>query len=234
MHAELDKKIFLVLLAGAALWLTPVPASASEGRLAPSNSRLRTSDEHVGQRPKSGRGHHPSAHRFPNYPGIWWAPSEPPPVETGPSVVIIQPSPVSVPAEPPPAPPEPSYYWYYCGSQENGTSSREQQHSYCIGGLSPSVRGAPGPGKTLEQFQADDAACLHLASASAATLPGSTATERAPGSVEAGASSSASGTMQGRYDLAYQQCLYAKGNQFPGMPGAVRSGSLIPPPPSRR
>jgi len=37
----------------------------------------------------------------------------------------------------------------------------------------------------------------------------------------------ASGTAQHRYDLAYQQCMYAKGNQIPGW----RRDADTPPPP---
>lgn len=35
--------------------------------------------------------------------------------------------------------------------------------------------------------------------------------------------------LQRRYDIAYQQCMYAKGNQIPGV--AVRRSQLYPPPP---
>jgi hypothetical protein len=35
--------------------------------------------------------------------------------------------------------------------------------------------------------------------------------------------------MQRRYDIAYQQCMYAKGNQLPGQ--AVRQNIPPPPPP---
>jgi hypothetical protein len=42
------------------------------------------------------------------------------------------------------------------------------------------------------------------------------------------AGSAAAGTLQWRYDLAYVQCMYAKGNQVPG--GATPS-SYVPPPP---
>ena len=42
----------------------------------------------------------------------------------------------------------------------------------------------------------------------------------------------ASGTeVQRRYDIAYQQCMYAKGNQIPGVVRAARPGSLVPVPP---
>ena len=41
----------------------------------------------------------------------------------------------------------------------------------------------------------------------------------------------AGGEVQRRYDNAYQQCMYAKGNQIPGHVQAYRSVSLPPPPP---
>ncbi len=41
----------------------------------------------------------------------------------------------------------------------------------------------------------------------------------------------AGGEVQRRYDNAYQQCMYAKGNQIPGHLQAYRSSSPPPPPP---
>jgi hypothetical protein len=41
--------------------------------------------------------------------------------------------------------------------------------------------------------------------------------------------------VQRRYDNAYQQCMYAKGNQIPAMePMPARNGYVPPPPPPRR
>jgi Glycine-zipper domain len=40
----------------------------------------------------------------------------------------------------------------------------------------------------------------------------------------------AAGTLQWRYDVAYTQCMYAKGNQVPGV-AAAPSSSVPPPPP---
>jgi len=37
--------------------------------------------------------------------------------------------------------------------------------------------------------------------------------------------------MQGRYDMGYQQCMYAKGNQIPGAVQQSRRGYALPPPP---
>jgi hypothetical protein len=36
---------------------------------------------------------------------------------------------------------------------------------------------------------------------------------------------------QRRYDMAYQQCMYAKGNQIPGQAKTSRRGYRLPPPP---
>ena len=49
------------------------------------------------------------------------------------------------------------------------------------------------------------------------------------GGAEAGAGAGRS--LQWRYDVSYMQCMYAKGNQLPGMPTAPQS-SYVPPPPS--
>lgn len=47
--------------------------------------------------------------------------------------------------------------------------------------------------------------------------------------VGAGESARASGDAQRRYDIAYEQCMYAKGNQVPGAP----QPRYYPPPPPR-
>src|SRR5499426_4228497 len=39
-------------------------------------------------------------------------------------------------------------------------------------------------------------------------------------------------TIQRRYDISYQQCMYAKGNQIPGFPTAYTLAPSLPPPPS--
>jgi hypothetical protein len=48
--------------------------------------------------------------------------------------------------------------------------------------------------------------------------------------VGAGQSADASQDAQRRYDIAYEQCMYAKGNQIPGAP----LPAYTPPPPPRR
>ena len=47
--------------------------------------------------------------------------------------------------------------------------------------------------------------------------------------VHAGGASAA--TLQARYDMAYVQCMYAKGNQVPGAAAAPAAQSTPPPPP---
>ena len=79
--------------------------------------------------------------------------------------------------------------------------------------VGPTVMVLPGPGKTVEQFQADDAVCRPWASQQAGTTPEGAA------------------TVQWRYDIAYQQCMYVKGNQIPGVP-ARNATPPSPQPPS--
>jgi hypothetical protein len=56
--------------------------------------------------------------------------------------------------------------------------------------------------------------------------------------VGANAANASGAAAQSRYDIAYQQCMYAKGNQIPGAvqaPRATRSSvSVVPPPPPPR
>jgi hypothetical protein len=49
--------------------------------------------------------------------------------------------------------------------------------------------------------------------------------------VASGPAYAAGWDVQQRYDNAYQQCMYAKGNQIPGILSASRSSASIPPPP---
>ena len=45
------------------------------------------------------------------------------------------------------------------------------------------------------------------------------------------ASGASAATLQSRYDMAYVQCMYAKGNQVPGVAVAPSARSTLPPPP---
>jgi len=134
--------------------------------------------------------------------------------------------------------------------------------------MGPCVAVLPAPGKSVEEFAADDGACRlaaaqqtgltqphimeqhELRSAVLGPLLGGAAGAAlgadfgaAAGNAGLGAAagagaglvlgtaggmaagSGAAGGLQGHYDRAYQQCMAAKGNQVPGLPG------LAPPPP---
>ncbi len=49
--------------------------------------------------------------------------------------------------------------------------------------------------------------------------------------VGASAGQTAGGAIQRRYDIAYQQCMYAKGHQIPGPARTARPAYVAPPPP---
>jgi hypothetical protein len=74
----------------------------------------------------------------------------------------------------------------------------------------PNVLVLPGAGAPLEAFQRDDRECQGYAS------------HHLPSGAQAGALSAA--TLQWRYDMAYVQCMYAKGHRVP-------DGAPPPPPP---
>jgi hypothetical protein len=138
----------------------------------------------------------------------------------------------------------------------------------------PTVQVLPGPGRSFEQFQADDAACRQWASqrigqSPQETMNQNTATGAAVGTAAgavlgaivgsasghagsgaaigagsgllvgtaAGASAGQASGMeaQRRYDIAYQQCMVAKGNSIPGVesgpPAPVAEAAPPPPPP---
>jgi hypothetical protein len=132
----------------------------------------------------------------------------------------------------------------------------------------PNVQVMPGPGKSFEAFQTDDAVCRQYAQQQTGASPGKTAGRSTAGGAAAGgligaglgaAIGAATGSpgagaaiggatgvvgggaigsgqgraagesLQGRYDIAYEQCMYAKGNQVPGY--APRAQVNSPPPP---
>jgi hypothetical protein len=68
----------------------------------------------------------------------------------------------------------------------------------------PGVLVVPRPGTPLETFQGDDRACQGYASHQLRTR------------ARSGGSSAA--TLQWRYDMAYVQCMYAKGHAVPPPP----------------
>src|SRR5881296_3882449 len=126
--------------------------------------------------------------------------------------------------------------------------------------LGPSVMVLPGTGKSFDQFQADDAVCRQWASVQTGTTPqqaaGSSAAKSGvlgtllgaglgaaigaatghPGvgaAVGAGAGETAAHQVQQRYNNAYEQCMYAKGNQIPAaaLPSPRGTSFAAPPPP---
>jgi len=116
----------------------------------------------------------------------------------------------------------------------------------------PSVMVLPGSGKNFEQFQGDDATENTVGGAVVGTLvgaalgaaigaaAGSPATGAAVGAgagllggtaVGAGNAQGASMSVQRRYDVAYMQCMYLKGNQIPVARGSRPAYTAAPPPP---
>ena len=83
--------------------------------------------------------------------------------------------------------------------------------------LAPSVLVLPGQGISLEQFQADSSTCQRWADQQLA-LGGTGSPGYYPGDW----------TVQRRYDIAYQQCMYSKGDQIPSVAAPLR----VPPPPA--
>jgi len=61
----------------------------------------------------------------------------------------------------------------------------------------PSVMVLPGSGKSMEQFQKEDATCRQAAAGELASVKGGNVSD------------------QKRYDMTYIQCMYGQGNQVP-------------------
>jgi hypothetical protein len=141
----------------------------------------------------------------------------------------------------------------------------------------PSVAVMPAPGKSFDQFNAEDNVCRQFAQKSIGTSANDAATDAELKSIAAGTaigavagvlgsgnsggagSGAAIGMLGGaamgsgaaqasgreaqrRYDIAYEQCMYAKGNQLPqasayrprviyAQPPAPPAPSYYPPPP---
>jgi hypothetical protein len=87
-----------------------------------------------------------------------------------------------------------------------------------IAPTAPSLLALPGQGKTLEQFTADDIGCRGYAQ----------------GRQPAGETMAMAEDLQRRYDVAYVQCMYAKGHKVP-VPGIFAGKPAgeppVPPPP---
>ena len=102
--------------------------------------------------------------------------------------------------------------------------------------------GGASPSQTANQNLAGGAAVGTLAGAGLGALIGSASGHAGAGaaigagaglltgtSIASGSAASSEYTLQRRYDMAYQQCMYAKGNQIPGVRPARAYG---PPPPA--
>src|SRR5574338_235253 len=97
----------------------------------------------------------------------------------------------------------------------------------------PSVRVMPAPTKPFDVFVRDDVRCRGYASAQ---VGGTDANQAAASSgvtsvvvgsaAGTGAAGASSWELQRRYDIAYEQCMYAAGNQVPGFPAPA----YYPPP----
>src|SRR5438132_1066408 len=83
----------------------------------------------------------------------------------------------------------------------------------------PSVLVLPAVGKPMDVFQTDEVGCRSYAQ------------QQIGGAPEQQAGTASGMSLQTRYDMAYVQCMYAKGNAVPGVMVAPGPGSAPPPPP---
>ena len=98
----------------------------------------------------------------------------------------------------------------------------------------------PAPGKPFEVFVAEETVCRQYAAPRVGLVPPQPAEQSVLSSAAAGTVLGAgagtgllvgtAGMLQWRYDIAYQQCMYAKGNQVLGFP--MPAPPPPPPPPS--
>jgi hypothetical protein len=121
----------------------------------------------------------------------------------------------------------------------------------------PNVMVLPGQGKPFDQFAAEDQTCRQWAAQQSGASPSGTANQTAAsgavigtamgaglgaaigaasglilGTAQgAGAAGQAGYTLQRRYDMSYEQCMYASGNQIPGVAPAAPARAIPPPPP---
>jgi len=129
----------------------------------------------------------------------------------------------------------------------------------------PRVAVMPPPGKSFEQFRAEDGMCRNYAQQSTGMTPSQASGQDIVGSAVVGGligaaagaamggrhnpvgqtagfgvlAGTAVGVSQGgqeandlqrRYDIAYEQCMYAKGNQLPQAYGGQRRSMMVPTP----
>jgi len=111
-----------------------------------------------------------------------------------------------------------------------------RQWAYQQTGTTPG-EAASGSGVTSAVVGTALGAAAGAAIGAAAGSPGIGAAAGAGGGLLLGSAAGASGAqysgyhVQRRYDIAYQQCMYAKGNQIPGVARTYRGGVPPPPPP---
>jgi hypothetical protein len=99
--------------------------------------------------------------------------------------------------------------------------------------MGPTVQVMPGPGKTFDTFQADNATCKGFAQQQLQRQVDAS-NQRAVGAGAAIGASNNSGdqqNIQAQYDIAFSQCMYAKGEQVPGY--APPRIAYVPPPAPR-
>ena len=118
----------------------------------------------------------------------------------------------------------------------------------------PSVAVMPAPGKPFDLFVAEDHECRQFAQQSigksaseAGTAIGAVAGAAIGGGHNGAGPGAAIGLLSGasigsnearysereaqrRYDISYEQCMYAKGNQLPGSSGYRLRARYVPPP----
>ena len=111
----------------------------------------------------------------------------------------------------------------------------QEDNAYCKQYASAEISGAPSSGQQV----ATGAAAGAVVGAVAGTLLGDSRNAAGAGAATgalfgtaAGASNAdrSSAGLQRRYNVAFEQCMYSKGNQVPGF---SRSGYYPPPPPPR-
>jgi len=138
-------------------------------------------------------------------------------VPTGPSVMVL----------PPPGKPfeafqaDDSGCRQWAAQQAGAGPSETTNQNLANGAVLGTIMGA-GLGAAIGA--ASGAAGTGAAIGAASGLIGGTA-------IASGPAYGAGWEVQRRYDIAYQQCMYAKGNQIPGVVRAPRRAYWVPPPP---
>lgn len=107
-------------------------------------------------------------------------------------------------------------------NQQVGTSPNEAANKNLVAGSVIGTLLGAGLGAAIGGAYGNPGAGAAIGAASG--LVGGTA-------IASGPAYAAGSEAQRRYDIAYQQCMYAKGNQIPGAVRPYRRSSLPPPPP---